>query len=132
MIFPFLAFAIAETGVPASDVGYKTGLVESLFTLTQFCVVLQIGRLSDRIGRKPVIVSRDVQDFVRSRMNPIPPSRSWAWQAAVLPFWHSASASRLQPWLSLDSSQVPLTAIQVCITGHGTVPRLITRYNTKV
>lgn len=57
VIFPFVAFMIQDTGVPPSDVGYKAGLIESLFTITQFCVVLQIGRLSDRIGRKPVIVS---------------------------------------------------------------------------
>jgi MFS family permease len=57
VVFPFVNQAIADyTGVPASAVGYKAGVIESLFTFVQFCTILQWGRLSDRIGRKPVIV----------------------------------------------------------------------------
>ena len=56
VIFPFVNQAVADTGVPVSEVGYKAGIIESLFTFTQFCCILQWGRLSDRIGRKPVIV----------------------------------------------------------------------------
>ena len=37
-------------------VGYYGGLIESLFALAQFFTVVQWGRLSDRIGRKPVII----------------------------------------------------------------------------
>lgn len=47
---------VQETGVDPSEVGYQAGLIESLFTMTQFCTILQWGRLSDRIGRKPVIM----------------------------------------------------------------------------
>jgi MFS family permease len=72
-IFSFVAQQIFDTGtVPASDVGFWSGLIvrpsarrtgqfdrsaqESLFSLTQVCVMLPAGWLSDRIGRKPCLV----------------------------------------------------------------------------
>jgi MFS family permease len=56
VIFPFINQAIEDTGIPASDVGFRAGFIESLFTFAQFLTTLQYGRLSDRIGRRPVIV----------------------------------------------------------------------------
>ncbi|KAK9900842.1 MFS general substrate transporter [Cystobasidium minutum MCA 4210] len=55
VIFPFVAQMLESLGVGPSKVGYKAGMIEALFALAQFCTVLQWGRLSDRIGRKPVI-----------------------------------------------------------------------------
>lgn len=40
-----------------ADVGFYGGLIESLFSLTQMLVMLPWGRLADRWGRKPVLVS---------------------------------------------------------------------------
>lgn len=54
--FPFVNQMVQETGVDPAEVGYKAGLIESLFTFTQFVTILQWGRLSDKIGRKPVIM----------------------------------------------------------------------------
>ncbi|KAG8831961.1 hypothetical protein FRC17_002285 [Serendipita sp. 399] len=59
VIYPFIAQLVEElhiTGGQRSSVGYYVGLVESLFFLTEALFVLQWGRLSDRIGRKPVLL----------------------------------------------------------------------------
>ncbi|KAF2491802.1 putative tetracycline-efflux transporter [Lophium mytilinum] len=56
-IFPFINKMIYETGsVKEVDVGFYSGLIESLFSLTQVCVMIAWGRAADRIGRKPVLV----------------------------------------------------------------------------
>lgn len=56
-IFPYINTMLqANTGLPASDVGFYSGLIESLFSLTQMSVMILWGRASDRIGRKPVLV----------------------------------------------------------------------------
>jgi MFS family permease len=47
---------VQDTGVDPAKVGYRAGLIEALFTFSQFMTILQWGRLSDRIGRKPVII----------------------------------------------------------------------------
>lgn len=56
VIFPFVNQMIQDTGVDPAKVGYRAGLIEGLFTFSQFLTILQWGRLSDRIGRKPVII----------------------------------------------------------------------------
>ncbi|KAJ7593059.1 MFS general substrate transporter [Mycena floridula] len=56
-IFPFISQMVFETGtVDERDVGFYTGLIESLFSLTQMALMLLWGRASDRYGRKPVLV----------------------------------------------------------------------------
>jgi MFS family permease len=56
-IFPFINQMIEEVGgIPKTDVGFYSGLIESLFSLTQMMVMLFWGRAADRVGRKPVLV----------------------------------------------------------------------------
>ncbi|PSK59155.1 hypothetical protein B9Z65_3479 [Elsinoe australis] len=56
-IFPFVQNMVYYTGsVPEADVGFYTGLIESLFSLTQMCLMIFWGRLSDRYGRRPVLI----------------------------------------------------------------------------
>lgn len=56
-IFPFINKMIWETGgLEESDVGFYSGLIESLFSFTQMLLMIQWGRAADRIGRKPVLV----------------------------------------------------------------------------
>ncbi|CAI7663827.1 unnamed protein product [Penicillium manginii] len=56
-IFPYVSQMVQENGnVPDSDIGFYSGLIESLFSLTQALVMLLWGRAADRIGRKPVLV----------------------------------------------------------------------------
>lgn len=56
-IFPYVSQMVQENGnVSDSDIGFYSGLIESLFSLTQAIVMLFWGRLADRVGRKPVLV----------------------------------------------------------------------------
>ncbi|KAG1772302.1 MFS general substrate transporter [Suillus occidentalis] len=58
-IFPYINQLIRELGVTGGDnaaVGYYAGIIESLFFAAQALTVLRWSRLSDRIGRKPVLV----------------------------------------------------------------------------
>lgn len=57
-IFPYINQMVQENGHLAdADVGFYSGLIESLFSLTQMLVMLFWGRVADRVGRKPVLVS---------------------------------------------------------------------------
>ncbi|CEL60266.1 putative peptide/nitrate transporter At3g43790 OS=Arabidopsis thaliana GN=ZIFL2 PE=2 SV=2 [Rhizoctonia solani AG-1 IB] len=59
VIYPFIARLVNETGVTGGDeskVGYYAGLIESIFFLTESLLTLQYGRVSDRIGRRPVLM----------------------------------------------------------------------------
>ncbi|KAH7170132.1 major facilitator superfamily domain-containing protein [Dactylonectria macrodidyma] len=56
-IFPFIAQMVQRYGeLPDSDVGFYSGLLESLFSATQMLVMVSWGHLADRIGRKPVLL----------------------------------------------------------------------------
>ena len=56
-IFPYVAEMVQRNGdLPDSDVGFYSGLVESLFSATQAVVIMFWGTLADRVGRKPMLV----------------------------------------------------------------------------
>ncbi|KAF9068458.1 major facilitator superfamily domain-containing protein [Rhodocollybia butyracea] len=59
VIYPFINKMVSElpiTDGEESKTGYYVGLIESLFYVTQAMTSLYWSRLSDRIGRKPVII----------------------------------------------------------------------------
>ncbi|ERF74471.1 hypothetical protein EPUS_03909 [Endocarpon pusillum Z07020] len=57
LIFPFINQMILEVGdVEEANVGFYSGLIESLFSLTQMVLMIPWGRAADRFGRKPVLV----------------------------------------------------------------------------
>ncbi|KAJ3712182.1 member of major facilitator superfamily multidrug-resistance, DHA1 sub-family [Lentinula raphanica] len=59
VIYPFLPQLIRDIGITQGDetkVGHYVGLLQSLFFLTQAMTVLHWSRISDSIGRKPVIL----------------------------------------------------------------------------
>ncbi|KAH7345487.1 major facilitator superfamily domain-containing protein [Rhizoctonia solani] len=59
VIYPFIARLVNETGITGGDgskIGYYTGMIESIFFLTESVFTLQYGRISDRIGRRPVLM----------------------------------------------------------------------------
>ncbi|KAF8813393.1 major facilitator superfamily transporter [Phlegmacium glaucopus] len=58
-IYPYINQLITELDITGGDdrkVGYYAGLIESLFFATEALTVLQWSRLSDYIGRKPVLL----------------------------------------------------------------------------
>ncbi|KAF9818790.1 hypothetical protein IEO21_02570 [Rhodonia placenta] len=59
VVYPFVNQLVRQTGVTGGDdekTGYFAGLIESSFYATEAICVLQWGRASDRIGRKPVML----------------------------------------------------------------------------
>ncbi|KAI0775009.1 MFS general substrate transporter [Trametes elegans] len=59
VIYPFVNQLVRETGVTGGDerkTGYFAGLIESSFYAVEAVCVLQWGRASDRVGRKPVLL----------------------------------------------------------------------------
>jgi MFS family permease len=57
-ILPFVYRMVQENlpGVPEKQIGYYIGFIESVFAIVQFVTVFLWGRVSDRIGRKPVLL----------------------------------------------------------------------------
>lgn len=58
-IFPYINQMVLANGhgrIAEADMGFYSGLIESLFSLTQMLVMVAWGRLADRAGRKPVLV----------------------------------------------------------------------------
>ncbi|KAK4128967.1 MFS general substrate transporter [Parathielavia appendiculata] len=56
-IFPYINKMAQENGhLDNADVGFYSGLIESLFSLTQMFVMILWGKAADRLGRKPVLV----------------------------------------------------------------------------
>ncbi|KZT01929.1 MFS general substrate transporter [Laetiporus sulphureus 93-53] len=58
-IYPFINQLVSELDITGGDerkVGYYAGLIESLFFLTEAMFILQWSRVSDYIGRKPVLL----------------------------------------------------------------------------
>ncbi|KAF9016610.1 major facilitator superfamily transporter [Hymenopellis radicata] len=58
-IYPYINQLISELDITGGDekrVGYYAGLIESLFFATEAITVLQWSRLSDSMGRKPVLL----------------------------------------------------------------------------
>ncbi|KAF2640732.1 MFS general substrate transporter [Massarina eburnea CBS 473.64] len=54
-IFPYVNKMIEESGIEESEVGFYSGLIESLFSATQMCVMVLWGKAADRFGRRPVL-----------------------------------------------------------------------------
>ncbi|EUC63293.1 MFS general substrate transporter [Rhizoctonia solani AG-3 Rhs1AP] len=59
VIFPFVNQMIEELGVTSDpkELGYYSGFIEGMFSLAQFFTIYFWGSLSDRIGRRPVLIS---------------------------------------------------------------------------
>ncbi|KAJ6468353.1 member of major facilitator superfamily multidrug-resistance, DHA1 sub-family [Mycena sanguinolenta] len=60
VIYPFAPQLMRDIGITEGDetkVGYYVGIMQSIFFLTQAMTVLHWSRMSDRIGRKPIILT---------------------------------------------------------------------------
>ena len=56
MLFPFVPALVADVGVPTADVGFYAGLIASAYNISQFFALIFWGRLSDKVGRKPIML----------------------------------------------------------------------------
>jgi len=58
MIFPFLYHMIEHFGVAGSEdqIGFYSGMIASSFSFAQFLSAFLWGRLSDRFGRRPILL----------------------------------------------------------------------------
>lgn len=58
LVFPFINQMILEIGVvdDPESVGYYSGIIESLFAVMSFLFVIPCSSISDRYGRKPVVL----------------------------------------------------------------------------
>lgn len=56
-IFPYIYYMVEEFGVPKNDISFYAGMVTSAFTFAEFSTGMLWGRLSDKIGRKPVLLT---------------------------------------------------------------------------
>ncbi|KAF2710672.1 MFS general substrate transporter [Pleomassaria siparia CBS 279.74] len=54
-IVPYINQMVEDTGVLPTNVGFYSGLIESLFSATSMCVMVFWGRAADRVGRKPIL-----------------------------------------------------------------------------
>ncbi|KAF2018231.1 MFS general substrate transporter [Aaosphaeria arxii CBS 175.79] len=58
VVFPYINRMIENVGgIKPEDVGFYSGLIESLFSATEMCVMIFWGKASDKWGRKPVLVT---------------------------------------------------------------------------
>lgn len=58
-IFPYIYFMIQDFKITDDEkmISFYAGMVTSAFTFAEFCAGVFWGRLSDRIGRKPVLLT---------------------------------------------------------------------------
>lgn len=56
IIFPFIFFMVRSFGVAEDQVGRYAGWIAASFSMAQFVTSYPIGRLSDRWGRRPILL----------------------------------------------------------------------------
>lgn len=56
-IFPYIYYMVRDFGVNEQDISFYAGMVTSAFTFAEFSTGMLWGRLSDKIGRKPVLLT---------------------------------------------------------------------------
>lgn len=56
-IFPYIYYMVEDFGVPENNISFYAGMVTSAFTFAEFSTGMLWGRLSDKIGRKPVLLT---------------------------------------------------------------------------
>lgn len=57
MLFPFVYFMVKDFGVEESEIGYCVGFIASAFSCAQFVTAYFWGKLSDKYGRRPILLA---------------------------------------------------------------------------
>lgn len=80
MIFPFVNFMVADFHIAKSqeEVGYYSGYLASSFFLGQFASSYVWGYLSDKYGRRPILLIGVFGSMVSTSLFGISPSYGWA------------------------------------------------------
>ncbi|KAF8875933.1 major facilitator superfamily domain-containing protein [Infundibulicybe gibba] len=94
-IYPYINQLISELDITGGDerkVGYYAGLIQSLFYLTEAVMVMQWSRISDHIGRKPVILL-GLAGVMRSLMWELTNSSNRAQGFSLIPIVWAAGAT---------------------------------------
>ncbi|KAI9634257.1 major facilitator superfamily domain-containing protein [Dioszegia hungarica] len=68
--FPFLNQMLLDVGAvdDPKDVGWPAGIIESIFSITQLTTVFYWGSLSDRWGRKPILIIGSIGSAISAIM----------------------------------------------------------------
>lgn len=56
-IFPYIYYMVESFDIPENEISFYAGMVTSAFTFAEFSSGMLWGRLSDKIGRKPVLLT---------------------------------------------------------------------------
>jgi MFS family permease len=56
VLFPFVAFMVEDMGYSGNELGYHAGMLAAAFCFAQFLTAVPWGMMSDRFGRKPMII----------------------------------------------------------------------------
>ncbi|KAG0152285.1 hypothetical protein CROQUDRAFT_649654 [Cronartium quercuum f. sp. fusiforme G11] len=58
VVFPMVAFMVSEfdESLTEKEIGFYSGAIESVFAFSQLLTIMIWGKMSDRVGRKPVLI----------------------------------------------------------------------------
>ena len=56
VLFPFIVAMVKDFGYSGSNLGYYTGGLSAAFCGAQFITAIHWGKLSDKYGRKPILI----------------------------------------------------------------------------
>ncbi|KAF0387778.1 MFS general substrate transporter [Gigaspora margarita] len=80
ILFPFVYFMVRDFGVSDDDkeIGRYAGLIASSFFFAQFCFAMFWGSLSDRVGRRPILLLGLLGNIVTCLLFGLSKSLVWA------------------------------------------------------
>ncbi|CAG8443190.1 1377_t:CDS:2 [Gigaspora rosea] len=80
ILFPFIYFMVRDFGVSDDDkeIGRYAGLIASSFFFAQFCFAMFWGSLSDRVGRRPILLLGLLGNIVTCLLFGLSKSLIWA------------------------------------------------------